>query len=196
MIPPKKNKLFKWFIPFLVGNEFPIDPTPVPPAPTPVPTPSNNGEKVYNEFVARYGARQWDATVQAIQTWFYGSMVYDNWCASSLCYMADQAGCLNRIGGKHDNVYDMMIACQVAAAANLGTFYTKAQLPATIPPYAVCFWLWSGTTMTSTSSKHVNLSELDNGDGTLTCIGGNQSDQIRSSTYNKNRLYAIYVIGG
>lgn len=196
MIPPKKNKLFKWFIPFLVGNEFPIDPTPVPPAPTPVPTPSNNGEKVYNEFVSRYGAHEWDATVQAIQTWFYGSMVYDNWCATSLCYMADQAGCLNRIGGKHDNVYDLMIACQAAAAANLGTFYTKAQLPATIPSYAVCFWLWSGTTMTSTSSKHVNLSELDNGDGTLTCIGGNQSNQIRSSTYDKSRLYAIYVIGG
>lgn len=184
-------------LPFYIRPEYPLDPVPVPPAPTPVPTPSNNGEKVYNQFVARYGARQWDSTVEQIQRWYYGgAFVKDNWCATSMSYMCDQAGCLNRIGGKNENVYDMMIACQAAAAANLGTFYTKAQLPATIPQYAVCFWLWSGTTMTSTSSKHVNLSELDNGDGTLTCIGGNQSNQIRSSTYDKSRLYAIYVIGG
>lgn len=180
-----------------IRDEYPVGPPgPAPPAPAPVPTPSNNGEKVYNEFVARYGAAEWDATVGQIQTWYYGSYVHDNWCATSMSYMCDQAGVLYRIGGRNENVYDMLTACQAAALQGYGTFYTKVQLPAVIPQYCICFWLWSGSTMTANSSKHVNLAELDNGDGTLTCIGGNQSDQIRSSTYDKSHLYAIYMIGG
>lgn len=198
MIPQKIRKRRRRTLAILaVRDEYPIPPGPGPePPPVPVPTPSNNGERVYNQFVARYGAREWDATVQQIQTWYYGSMVYDNWCATSMSYMCYQAGCLNRIGGKNENVYDMMTACQTAAAQGLGTFYSKAQLPAVIPPYCICFWLWSGTTMTAGSSKHVNMCEVDNQDGTIACIGGNQSDQIKTSTYNKSRLYAIYVIGG
>lgn len=184
-------------LPLLSRNEHPLDPPgPTPPAPVPVPTPSNNGEKVYNQFVSRYGAREWDATVTAIQTWYYGSMVKDNWCATSMSYMCDQAGCLNRVGGKNENVYDMMTACQAAAGQGQGTFYTQAQLPDPIPSYCICFFLWRGTVMTATSSKHVTLCETDNGDGTLSCIGGNQSDEIRTSRYAKDRLYAIYVIGG
>lgn len=178
-----------------VRNEYPYNP-PQPPPPSPPPAAgTTNGEKVYNQFVARYGAVAWDSTVQAIQTWYYGGMVYDNWCATSMSYMCDQAGLLNRIGGKNENVNEMRIACRQAAANGLGTYYSKEQLPATIPPYCICFWLWSGSTMTDGSSKHVNMSEIDNGDGTLACIGGNQSRSIRNTTYDKSRLYAIYVIG-
>lgn len=178
-----------------IRDEYPYNPPqPTPPSPPPA-AGTTNGEKVYNAFVSMYGAREWDADVQAIQTWYYGSMVKDNWCATSMSYMANAAGVLNRIGGKNENVNSMREACITAAGQGLGLYYDRDHLPATIPPYCICFWLWSGTTMTAGSSKHVNLSVQDNGDGTLACIGGNQSDMIRSTIYAKSRLYAIYVIG-
>ncbi len=190
-----KRKYKKRLLAFLTRNEHPVPPTP-PPTP-PVPTPTTNGSRVYNAFLSRYGAHEWDATVRAIQEWYYGpgSDVRDNWCATSMSYMCNQAGCLNRIGGKNENVNEMRLSCQQAAARGLGYYYDKSNLPAEIPSYCICFWLWSGSTMTDGSSKHVNMCVSDDGDGTVVCIGGNQSDSIKNSRYDKSRLYAIYVIG-
>lgn len=176
-------------------DEYPYNP-PQPDYPSPTPAAgTTNGEKLFNGFASCYGAKEWDQTLSTIQTWYYGSYVKSNWCASSMSYFANLAGCLNRIGGKNENVFDMMVDCQTAAGQGLGVFYPKNAIPNPVPNYAVCFFLWSGNTMTAGSSKHVTLCQVDNGDGTISCIGGNQSDRIRTTVYDKSKLYAVYVIG-
>jgi len=52
-------------------------------------------------------------------------MVYASWCCTSLSYFANQLGILNKIGGRNENVYAMMLACDVSAKAGKGTFYDK-----------------------------------------------------------------------
>lgn len=56
----------------------------------------------------------------------------------------------------------------------------------------ILFWLWNGTTMTTTSSKHVGIAELDCNGDIIYCLGGNQKDKICTLAYNKKNLYAIY----
>ena len=152
------------------------------------------GERIFDGFDANRNVLEYNGIVGDIQRWFYGSLVKDSWCATSMCYFADKAGCLDAIGGKHDNVYDMMNACMVADAKGLGTFYDKQHLPEKIPQYAILFWLWSGSTMTASSSKHVGMAEYASSGDTIYCIGGNQSNKICTKAYDREDLYAIYVI--
>lgn len=152
------------------------------------------GERIFDGFDAYRGVKEYDGIVAKIQEWFYGSLVKDSWCATSLCYFAHKAGCLEAIGGKHDNVYDLMIACMVADAKGLGTFYDRQHLPEKIPQYAILFWLWEGSTMTAGSKKHVGLAEYASSGDYIYCIGGNQSDKICTKSYPREDLYAIYVI--
>ena len=169
-----------------------------------VPTPNKNslydaampsyGERIFDGFDANRNVKEYDGIVGDIQKWFYGSLVKDSWCATSMCYFANKAGCLDAIGGKHDNVYDLMNACMVADAKGYGKFYDKAHLPHRIPQYAILFWLWSGTTMTAGSRKHVGMAEFASSGDTIFCIGGNQSDKICTKAYSRDNLYAIYCL--
>ena len=152
------------------------------------------GERIFDGFDANRNVKEYDGIVGEIQKWYYGSLVKDSWCATAMCYFANKAGCLEAIGGKHDNVYDMMNACMVADAKGLGKFYDKQHLPERIPQYSILFWLWSGSTMTSGSSKHVGMAEFASSGDTIYCIGGNQSNKICTKAYDRDYLYAIYCI--
>lgn len=152
------------------------------------------GERIFDGFDSNRNVLEYNGIVASIQKWFYGSLVKDSWCATSMCYFANLAGCLDAIGGKNDNVYDMMEACKKAAAAGKGTFYDKAHLPERIPQYAILFWLWSGSTMTPSSSKHVGMAEYASSGDHVYCIGGNQSDKICTKSYPREDLYAVYCI--
>ena len=154
------------------------------------------GERIFDGFDANRGVVEYNGIVATIQKWFYDTqtVVKESWCATALCYFANLAGCLDAIGGKNDNVYAMMEACKKAAAAGKGTFYDKAHLPERIPQYAVLFWLWSGSTMTPTSSKHVGMAEYASSGDQIYCIGGNQSNKICTKSYPREDLYAIYCI--
>lgn len=152
------------------------------------------GERIFDGFDANRNVKEYNGIVAEIQRWYYGSVVKDSWCATSMSYFANKAGCLDSIGGKNENVYDMMEACRKAAAAGKGTFYDKQHLPERIPQYAILFWLWSGSTMTAGSSKHVGMAEFASSGDSIYCIGGNQSDQICTKSYERKYLYAIYCI--
>ena len=152
------------------------------------------GERIFDGFDANRNVKEYNGIVAKIQEWFYGSLVKDSWCATSMCYFADHAGCLEAIGGKHDNVYDMMTACMVADAKGLGTFYDRQHIPDRIPQYAILFWLWEGSTMTAGSKKHVGMAEFASSGDTVYCIGGNQSDKICTKAYDRDYLYAVYCI--
>ena len=92
---------------------------------------------------------------------------------------------------KAENVYTLMRNCQYAATQGHGTFYSKSELPE-LKRGDVCFLLFSGNTMTATSKKHVTAYVKDAGSERIRCIGGNQSDQIRVSDYDRSNLYAVY----
>ena len=145
------------------------------------------GEKLYSRMNALRGATAWDSVVGKIQTWFYGSYVKAPWCATTVCYCANQVGLKL---GKHDNVKDLMDACENASKKGYGAFYKKDRLP-TLKRGDILFWLWNGKTMYSTSSKHVNVCESANGLN-VECLGGNQSGKVKSTVYDRTFLYAVY----
>lgn len=157
---------------------------------------TNCGKKVFDGFDANRNILEYEGIVGDIQRWFYNSkdVVKSAWCATSLCYFADRAGCLDRIGGKHENVFDMLRACEACAKEGKGKFYSREHLPDKIPQYAICFFLWSGNLMAQSSSKHVCMAEYASSGSTIYCIGGNQSDKICTKEYARDKLYAIYLL--
>lgn len=167
-------------------------------------------------FYRYNGATEWDSVVGNIQTWYYGSYVKDNWCATSVSYMASQIGnqtsselipFLTYIAGKNANVYYMMMSCKQYAENNpeeLVFFYDRNNLPTSLSKGDILFWLWSGTSMSVSSNKHVGVCyenvNISGNNPTIKCIGGNQSNSIRIATtstnyYKKSQLYAVYRIG-
>ncbi len=150
---------------------------------------------IFAGFDANRGVLEYNGIVGEIQKWYYGGdLVRGPWCASSMSYFANKAGLLPAIGGKNDNVYNMMQSCKLAAKEGYGTFYTREELPKRIPQYAICFFLWSGSTMTEGSSKHVCMSEYASTGANIYCIGGNQSDKICTKSYERSKLYGLYVL--
>lgn len=142
------------------------------------------------DFLVQYeGTKEYEGVVSTIQKWFYGSLIKAPWCATCMSWV------FNKLGiqvDKAENVYTLMRNCQYAATQGHGTFYSKSELPKDLNRGDVCFLLFSGSTMTTTSKKHVTAFVKDAGMGRIRCIGGNQSDQIKVSDYNRSDLYAVY----
>lgn len=141
-------------------------------------------------FSEHRGDKEYTGIVKTIQEWFYGHLLKTAWCATAMSYFANQAGYLAAIGGKNENVYNMLQACKESGC---GVVYEKGNIPLTILKGDILFWLWSGDAMTSGSSKHVNIAEYDsiNG-GNIFAIGGNQKDKICTLEYTRDNLYAVY----
>ena len=141
------------------------------------------------DFLKRYeGAKEYDSIVTAIQKWYYGSLVKTPWCATCMSWVFNQLGIPV---DKAENVYTLMRNCQYTATQGHGTFYSKSEIPE-LKKGDVCFLLFTGTTMTTTSSKHVTAFVENVGAERIRCIGGNQSDQIKVSDYIRSSLYAVY----
>lgn len=143
------------------------------------------------------GIKEYNGIVATIQTWFYGYVYRGSWCATSMSYMLDQLGLLGKIGKKQENVYNMMKMCENAAKSGVGEFHYRDDIPYgyTIPRGTIVFMLNSGTTMTTSSSKHVTSAYeafTFKKSGSWYGEGGNQSDMIRKSQYAQAKIYAIY----
>lgn len=153
------------------------------------------GKKVFDGFDANRNVKEYDGIVATIQKWYYdGYLSKTQWCASSMSYFCHLAGCLDNIGGKNDNVCAMMKACERAGKEGKGTFLKGSDIPATIPKYAILFWLWEGQMSEDNPKKHVGMAEYAASGNTIYCIGGNQSDKICTKAYDRKYLYAIYVL--
>ena len=151
--------------------------------------PYQNRVKNAADFLAQYeGAKEYNGIVGTIQNWYYGSLVKAPWCATCMSWVFN---CLKIPVDKAENVYNLMRNCQYAATQGHGTFYSKSELPE-LKKGDVCFLLFSGTTMTTTSNKHVTAFIEDAGIDKIHCIGGNQSNGIFTKTYNRSNLYAVY----
>ena len=151
------------------------------------------GEKLYKLFKQFEGAKEYDGIVAQIQKWYYGSLVKTSWCATAVSYFASHLG----IPIKSENVNVLRCECERLASIGTGKFYDRRTtgLPAVIHKGDILFWLWSGDTMTNTSSKHVGVCAADKvwvQAAVVPCIGGNQDDKICIKNYDTRKLYAVY----
>ena len=154
---------------------------------------------ITDAFEPYIGTHEYDGIVADIQNWYYGTLYRGAWCASSVSYFMNTLGLLDQIGGKNENVYEMMIATERAwKRTGRGKFMYRPEIPENylIRRGTIVFNLNSGTYMTVTSSKHVTTAYKDFQfhlrDGSYKALGGNQSDEIRVSEYKQTKIYAIY----
>lgn len=152
-------------------------------------TQNNTKSTIVDELSKYRGTQEYNGIVSTIQTWFYGKLIKQAWCATCISYFANLCGILEQIGGKNENVYNMLIACR---NTHPDRFYSRDNLPATIKKNDILFWLWSGDTMNAGSSKHVGVAEYDSDSDIIYCLGGNQKDKICTLAYNRKYLYAVY----
>lgn len=133
------------------------------------------------------GTKEYDGIVAEIQTWYYGKMKRDAWCATSESYFANRAGVLDQLGGKNEGVREMYEACKRAKKG--GRFYDFGEIPWTIPAGAVLFFLRNG------ASHVTNAYETRKYDRQMhiACLGGNQDDQIKVKNYHMANLQAIFL---
>lgn len=154
---------------------------------------------ITDAFEPYIGTKEYNGIVRDIQVWFYGTLLKQSWCATSVSYFANQIGILDQLGGKNENVYRMMIATEKAfKAGHGGAFYYAKNIPkgGVLRRGTVIFMLHSGTKMTETSSKHVTTAYEPfayKGTGTFKALGGNQSDAIRVSEYAQKEIYAVFI---
>ena len=133
------------------------------------------------------GTKEYDGIVGEIQKWYYGAIIKAPWCATCASWVLNKLG---RTSCRSENVFTLLLKCKSEAESGSGKFYHKDQIQ-DLQKGDVCFFLWSGSQMTTTSSKHVSFLVSDRGQF-LDCLGGNQSDAIMTSTYERKNLYAIY----
>lgn len=155
--------------------------------------PETKGEKLYKLFKQFEGAKEYKGIVAQIQKWYYGSLVKASWCATAVSYFADQLG----LKLKAENVNVLRVQCRTLSDASTGKYYDRSTtgLPDIVKKGDILFWLWSGDTMTNTSSKHVGVCAAEKvaiQSAVVPCIGGNQDNKICVKNYDTRKLYAVY----
>lgn len=160
---------------------------------------TGTAKKTVTDLYEQYlGVHEYDGIVAVIQEWYYGCLYRGAWCATSMSFFFNELGILDQLGGKNENVYEMMEATRKASEkTKVGRFRYRKDIKdgETIKRGTVIFNLNSGTVMTPTSSKHVTSAYEDfefKASGNYKALGGNQSDEIRVSSYTMKKIYAIY----
>lgn len=145
------------------------------------------------------GTQEYNGVIAEIQKWYYGYLYKASWCATSMSKFMNDLGLLDQLGGKNENVYEMMKDTEKAhKALKKGTFLYRDDIKTgmEIPRGTIVFMLYSSKPMTSTSSKHVtSVYETFSWSpsGRFKALGGNQSDGINLKEYNRGNIYAIFI---
>ena len=143
--------------------------------------------KLIDAFREYYGTHEYDGIVRTIQEWYFGYLVKEAWCATSLSYFADKCGILDQLGGKQCGVWEMMQNCY-HLHKNDGRYIKYNELRE-IKKEDIIFMQRNG-------ASHVCVATQDipyrNTTDTISCIGGNQNDCICTKDYAMNKISAIY----
>lgn len=140
--------------------------------------------------LAKYrGSMEYEGIVAVIQEWYYGHIERSAWCATTVSYFANQLGILDQLGGKSNNVYDMLLKCQRVSPKQ---FYPKHDIPNEILKDDILFMMWDKGEMTHNSNKHVCVAEYASKGDTFFGIGGNQKDKICTLKYERDNIYALF----
>ena len=137
------------------------------------PAPAPTKKTMADFFEANEGAKEWDATVAKIQTWYYGYVSKTAWCATSLSYYANMAGVADQTG-KYNNVDRVKDFMNSRGMLDCGHYVPKrgdVVFMSDKKTYADC--------------THIGvISDINTSKGTVTVISGNCADSICKRTYN------------
>lgn len=139
-------------------------------------------EKMVRILEEHRGDVEYNGFVATIQKWFYGSLVKDSWCATTISYLLARVG-LRDI--KADNVKTLLDKISASGKFEL------LDKTCNVERGDILFWLWSGDVMTTSSSKHVGLAAHHSKSSIIYCLGGNQKDKICTLAYDRKYLYCI-----
>lgn len=142
---------------------------------------------IVDEFEKYIGVHEYDGIVAVIQKWYYGSLVRDAWCATSTSYFANVAGILDQIGGKHESVSEMMDATRRLHKDD-GRFFEYPHIPRDLQKHDIIFFKRNGASHVA----HLWRNEAYLGIGSLSVLGGNQSDMICKKEYPQANIQAVY----
>lgn len=151
----------------------------------------SRGVQMVEQLEKWKGSHEWDGIVSGIQTWFYGFVSKTSWCSTTISFLLTGVGIPTRL----ENVKDLY---DFGKKSGVGRFYThddvKIGIPGTIKRGDILFFLWDGDKMETTSKKHVTMCEQDTDGDMILCIGGNQSDGINPTRYDRKYLYGVWRI--
>lgn len=142
---------------------------------------------IVDEFNKYIGTVEYNGIVATIQTWYYGTLVKDAWCATSTSYFANVAGILDQLGGKNEGVYEMMNACRALHKTD-GRFWDYPNIPRDLKKHDIIFFKRSGMSHVA----HLWCDQTYTGTGTINVLGGNQSDMICKKDYKQIGIQAVY----
>lgn len=136
------------------------------------------------EFKKHLGVKEYTGIVETIQKWYYGSLVKDAWCATSMSYFAEQCNLSEQIG-KHENVDKMKEYMEKRGKIKMSPSYGGSYKP---KKGDVVFFSKGNT---YTDCTHVGTVLSISGDN-ITWVGGNTGDAI--TTRINNMRYDKYLV--
>lgn len=143
------------------------------------PTPAPEGKTMADFFEADEGAKEWDATVAKIQTWYYGYVSKTAWCATSLSYYANMAGVADQTG-KYNNVDRVKDFMNSRGMLDCTKNYGGGHY---VPKRGDVVFMSDKKTYADCTHIGV-ISDINTSKGTVTVISGNCADSICKRTYN------------
>lgn len=134
------------------------------------------------------GTREYDGIVAVIQKWYYGDLVKESWCATSMCWALAQLGLrAYTIGGKYENVYYLNEALKNGVSQGQCQSVSIYDME-----YGDIVILNFDNTFSVTSNKHVTSYVREDNDKWFYGLGGNQSDGIFEGRYSRGHIVAVY----
>lgn len=139
-------------------------------------------------FEHYYGTKEYNGIVAVIQRWYYGSLVKDSWCATSLSWCLAQLGLMaHTIGKKYENVYHLYNA--LVEHEKKGN--VSRETYESIKRGDIVIFKWEDKFAVN-SKKHVSVYTGFKIEDVIECIGGNQDDAIMNKGYKKENIVAIF----
>lgn len=132
------------------------------------------------------GTKEYNGVIATIQKWYYGSVVKDSWCATSLSWAMGRLGLMMYcLGGKYENVYNLNLAIQSEGKCKQIDFNNEYMLPGDI--VILCY----SDAFTWTSQNHVTVFRTYSDKPYFIGRGGNQNNSICDKHFDKSNI--IYV---
>lgn len=134
------------------------------------------------------GTKEYDGIIATIQRWYYGTLVKDSWCATSMSWALAQLGLREyTLKGKYENVYLMNNALSQGVSDNRCERVNVNDLR-----YGdILIFCWDDN-FSLTAGKHITSYVERYDSNYVKCIGGNQNDGIFEKNYPINKIVTGY----
>lgn len=151
--------------------------------------PNVSRETIADLFEQHLGVTEYNGIVIDIQKWYYGRLVKDAWCATSVSYFADKAKVGEQVG-KHENCDRMKD--YMSAKGKLHKVKRYGGNGKYVPKRGDVVFMSSKNTYNDIT--HVGVVSSISGD-TLKVVSGNMKDMIRIDTYYLNTSTYVVAFG-